>query len=110
MSVETGDRPTGTLRTMETGFSARLRRDTRDLWRQNHETRRSDEINVSNGLRLLIGVEYWVCSISMMVASDSTTRRILSTSRSAHPKNLALEGPQIVDLASIRRHLASINR
>ena len=29
MSVETGDRPTGTLRTMETGFSARLRRDTR---------------------------------------------------------------------------------
>ena len=38
-------------------------------------------------------------SISMMVASDSTTRRILSTSRSAHPKNLALEGPQIVDLA-----------
>ena len=52
MSVETGDRPTGTLRTMETGFSARLRRDTRDLWCQNHETRRSDEINVSNGLRL----------------------------------------------------------
>ena len=52
MSVETGDRPTGTLRTMETGFSARLRRDTRDLWCQNHETRRLDEINVSNGLRL----------------------------------------------------------
>ena len=52
MSVETGDRPTGTLRTMETGLSARLRRDTRDLWCQNHETRRSDEINVSNGLRL----------------------------------------------------------
>ena len=25
---------------------------TRDLWCQNHETRRSDEINVSNGLRL----------------------------------------------------------
>ena len=49
-------------------------------------------------------------SISMMVASDSTTRRILSTSRSAHPKNLALEGPQIVDLASVRRHRASINR
>ena len=46
----------------------------------------------------------------MMVASDSTTRRILSTSRSAHPKSLALEGPQIVDLASVRRHLASINR
>ena len=52
MSVETGDRPTGTLRAMETGFSARLRRDTRDLWCQNHETRRLDEINVSNGLRL----------------------------------------------------------
>ena len=49
-------------------------------------------------------------SISMMVASDSTTRRILSTSRSAHPNNLALEGPQIADLASVRRHLASINR
>ena len=27
-------------------------RCTRDLWCQNHETRRSDEINVSNGLRL----------------------------------------------------------
>ena len=52
MSVETEVRPTGTLRTMETGFSARLRRDTRDLWCQNHETRRSDEINVSNRLRL----------------------------------------------------------
>ena len=52
MSVETGDRPNGTLRTMETGISAKLRRDTRDLWYQNHETRRSDEINVSNGLRL----------------------------------------------------------
>ena len=52
MSVETEDRPTGTLRAMETGFSARLRRDTRDLWCQNHETRRSDEINVSNRLRL----------------------------------------------------------
>ena len=38
MNVETGDRPTGTLRTMETGFSARLRRDTRDLWCQYHET------------------------------------------------------------------------
>ena len=43
MSVEIGDRPTGTLRTMETGLSARLRRDTRDLWCQNHEPRRSDE-------------------------------------------------------------------
>ena len=32
MSVETGDRPTGTLLTMEVGFSARLRRYTRDLW------------------------------------------------------------------------------
>ena len=52
MSVETGDCATGTLRAMETGFSAKLRRDTRDLWCQNYETRRSDQINVPNRLRL----------------------------------------------------------
>ena len=56
------------------------------------------------------GSKFGSDSISMMVASDSTTRRVLSTSRSAHPKNLALEGPQIVDLASVRLHRASINR
>ena len=40
MSVETGDRPTGTLRTIETGLPARLRRDTRGLRYRNHETSR----------------------------------------------------------------------
>ena len=52
MSVETGDRPTGTLRTMETGLSARLRRDARALRYRNRPSRRSDKINVSNRFRL----------------------------------------------------------
>ena len=59
---------------------------------------------------VLIGVEYWVCrglddgGFGQHDEADSEHIQIGTS------KKLALEGPQIVDLASVRRHRASINR